>query len=225
MSKKNKMFIVLYYIGAALLCGLYLALGTASAGQGYIPYIDEETLTVFFSTLIAFYAASYLIQGYKRVSVWSVLSLVYIVSYAFTIFAYFYNSYENMEVYNYIAITCAFMMCLTAFLFLYFSFFLAKHKKLKETNIYLPIMFIVFVVFMACICAKFDEIIFYEGNQYPYSFYVANFAFLLVSIYAVSSLDKKETTKAPIKKAPVVTTKKTTVKKTTKKPVKKSTKK
>ena len=230
MSKKNRLFIILYYIGAALLGGLYLALGTATAGQGYIPFIDEETLAFFFSTLIAFFAASCLLQEYKRVSAWSVLSLIYLVSYAFTVFAYFYNSFDNMELYNYIAITCALMMCFTAFLFLYFSFFLVRNKKLKSTNVYLPAMFIAFVIFIACICAKFNEVIIYEGNQYPYFFYVVCFAFLIVSIYAVGSLGNVETVKVPTKKTTATTksvskVKKTVVKKTTKKPVKKTTKK
>ena len=231
MNKKNKIFVILYYIGAALLGGLYLSLGTSSVGEGYIPFIDENTLAFFFMILIAFYAAAYLIQEIRRISVWSVLSLIYLVAFAFMLFAYFYNNKDYLEIYSFFAIGCALLMCFSAFLFLYFSFFLVKDHKLKDTNLYLPTMFIIFVVFIACICARFNEVIFYEGMQYSYFFYVADIAFLIVSIYAVSSLSKKEAVKAPAKKTtPVATksvskTKKTTKKTTTRKPVKKTTKK
>ena len=228
MDKKNKIFVVLYYIGAALLGALYLALGTSSVGEGYIPFIDENTLAFFFALLIAFFAAAYLIQEIRRIRVWSVLCLLYLVVFAFMIFAFLYNSADDLEVYSFIAIVCALMMCFTAFSFLYFSFFLIKDKKLKKTNIYLPAMFIVFAIFIGCICFKFNDVIFYQGIQYSYFFYVANFAFLIVSIYAVGSLSKKEPAKVTAKKATPVATKsvkKTTVKKTTKKPVKKTTKK
>ena len=230
MNKKNKIFIVLYYIGAFLLGALYLALGTAVSGQGYIPFIDENTLAFFFALLIAFFAASYLIQEFRRISVWSVLSLVYLVAFAFMVFSYFYANEGFLEVYSFIAIICALTMCFTVFFFLYFTCFLLKDKKLKNTNIYLPTMFIVFVIFICCICYKFNDVIFYEGMQYPYFFYVANFAFLIVSVYAVGSLGKNEAQKAPAKKTTtaiksVSKVKKTAVKKTTKKPVKKTTKK
>ena len=230
MNKKNKIFIVLYYIGAFILGGLYLSLGTAISGEGYIPFIDENTLAFFFASLIAFYAASYLIREIRRISVWSVLSLFYLVAFAFMVFSYFYANAGFFEVYSFIAITSALTMCFTAFFFLYFSFFLVKDKKLKNTNIYLPAMFIVFVIFIGCICFKFNDVIFYEGMQYPYFFYVANFAFLIVSLYAVGSLGKKDDVKATAKKTTPATksvskVKKTAVKKTTKKPVKKTTKK